>query len=111
MPEGLQMGDTGQMLEERVGELETVIGELEQLDEPEETEHDEEDDDESISESQIEAFRGRPCLRLIRSRMCSCLWSSLRCATFCTPRPEVDNVFDVARRIVGDLINRLNLEL
>lgn len=32
MPEGLQQGDTGQMLEERVGELEDLISTLQDLD-------------------------------------------------------------------------------
>lgn len=60
MPEGLQMGDTGQLLEERVSELDDLISTLQGIEEPGDVEVDEEDADneeDEISESQIEAFR------------------------------------------------------
>lgn len=44
MPEGLQQGDTGQLLEERIGTLENVVSELEGIDVPDFNEIDEDDD-------------------------------------------------------------------
>lgn len=53
MPEGLQQGDTGQLLEERVSELEDLITTLQGIEEPENRDV----DDDDLEEDPLEAFR------------------------------------------------------
>lgn len=57
MPEGLQQGDTGQMLEERVGQLGEAVDALNSIDVPEEKEDEETDEDyqERLSQALEEA--------------------------------------------------------
>lgn len=55
MPEGLQQGDSGQLLEERVSELEDVISTLQAIEDPA-YENDEEDAD-TDEDDRLDAFR------------------------------------------------------
>lgn len=48
MPEGLQQGDTGQMIQERIDSCENAVGDLDSIDILDEDDFDEEDDDEDI---------------------------------------------------------------
>lgn len=48
MPEQLQEGDTGQMLQERIGECENWIAEIESLDAPDDPEDEDEESDEEV---------------------------------------------------------------
>jgi len=59
MPEGLQQGDTGQTLEERIGNLEQVVSDLESINIPEDSDYDVDTDGEKEDwlESQIDDFR------------------------------------------------------
>ncbi|UXO93787.1 hypothetical protein Pan1_72 [Pseudanabaena phage Pan1] len=59
MPEGLQQGDSGQTLEQRVSELDDLITTLQGIDEPEEPESDEDDEDEGsgLEDDPFESFR------------------------------------------------------
>lgn len=62
MPEGLQQGDTGQLLQERIDNLESWASDIESVELPDEDEFKEEDDPkeafEDAIESAIEEIRG-----------------------------------------------------